>query len=49
VEAEVDMRALDRVLELAPKHVAVRLVVEEVAEHGGEAALRALAVSVEYS
>src|SRR5207302_5517011 len=36
VEAEVDMRARDRVLELAAEDVAVGLVVEEVAEHGGE-------------
>ena len=40
VEAEVHVRARDGVLELAPEHVAVRLVVEEVAEHRGEAALR---------
>ena len=40
VKAEVDVRARDGVLELAPEHVAIGLVVEEVAEHGGEAALR---------
>ena len=39
MKAEVDVRALDRVLELPLEDLAVGLVVEEVAEHGGEAAL----------
>jgi hypothetical protein len=39
VEAVVDMAARARVLLLALVHVGVRLVVEEVAEDGGDAAL----------
>ena len=40
VEAEVDVAARLGVAHLAREHVVVGLVVEEVAEHGGEAALR---------